>query len=156
MDVKLSNSDKVSIIDDADAHLLNRQNTFYLATDGYVSTTEQGHPVALHRLVMGLAYRDGNIVDHINGDKLDNRRCNLRCVTNAENIRRRGKVHKNTKSKYKGVTWNKSANKWHAQMRHSYRTIYLGLHATEEAAARAYDKKAKELFGEFANLNFNS
>ena len=92
-------------------------------------------------------------VDHINGNPLDNRKSNLRICTNAENQRNKG-VYKNNKSGYKGVHWFKRDKKWQAQIKHNNKSIHIGLYEDKEEAARAYDKKAKELHGNFKNLNF--
>ena len=55
---------------------------------------------------------------------------------------------------YYGVSFNKTANKWTAQIRHNGHKIHLGLYDDEVEAGRAYDRKASELFGVFAKLNF--
>lgn len=91
--------------------------------------------------------------DHINGDTLDNRRMNLRIVTCSQNLANRGKTLSN-KSGFKGVSWYKRYNKWIAQVCHKNYRYNLGYYDKAEDAARAYDKKTKELFGEFAYQNF--
>ncbi len=100
----------------------------------------------------------GKIVDHINGNSLDNRKLNLRAVTAAENNMNRGAngTHrgKATTSPYKGVSLFKRSNKWVSSIGYNYKRIYLGYFDLAEDAARAYDVKAKELFGEFAYQNF--
>jgi len=109
--------------------------------------------VYLHRLLIGATSRQS--VDHINGDKLDNRKCNLRVATQSQNNANQ-KMQENTTSEYKGVCFNRNlkANCWRAYIRHNYKMINIGSFSSEEAAARAYDQKAKELFGTFAKLNF--
>lgn len=105
----------------------------------------------MHRVILGLT--DPKVdVDHINRDGLDNRRCNLRAVTQSENSRNMESIHGS--SKYKGVGFSKSAQKWQARITKDYKAHYLGLFTSEEDAARAYDAKAMEIFGEFARLNF--
>lgn len=90
-------------------------------------------------------------VDHINHDTLDNRKCNLRICTQTQNTRNRIKPSTNT-SGYKGVSIQRGCitKKWKASVGDNY----LGLYRTSKQAARAYDKKAKEIFGEFAEVNF--
>lgn len=97
----------------------------------------------------------GMDVDHINGNTRDNRRENLRVCTHAQNLAAgRPAKRANSKSKYNGVGWNKSANQWMARIRINGKLTYLGCFKDETAAARAYDKAAREHFGEFARLNF--
>ena len=93
-------------------------------------------------------------VDHINHDKLDNRRENLRLCTHAENMQNVPNYSRG-KSKYKGVSFDdrKRVKKWRALIVFEKKQIYLGMHLTEEDAAIAYNEKATELFGEFACLN---
>lgn len=94
----------------------------------------------MHRLILGLA--SGNIdkrkIDHINHNTLDNRRENLRIVTNQQN----GQNRKNTKGYY----WNNNQNKWHVQMRVNGKTNHVGYYHTEEAARLAY-LNAREEYG---------
>lgn len=91
-------------------------------------------------------------VDHINGGGLDNRKQNLRIATSAQN-KHNQKIRKTGSSQYKGVCWDKDQNKWRASIRHNKKSIYLGLFNTQIKAAKAYDQKARELFGEFAHTN---
>ena len=105
----------------------------------------------MHRLIMDAP--KGMDIDHINGNPLDNRKSNLRICTRAENMRNRG-AQKNNTSGYKGVGWCKHRKKWHAQIKHNGKQIYIGRYKDKEEAARAYDAKAKELHGEYAHLNF--
>lgn len=91
---------------------------------------------------------EGLVVDHINGNKLDNRRSNLRICTQSQNLNGR-----NTNKGYIGVSWDKFRGKWKANIGKDYQKIFLGRFDTAEEAARVYDEKAVELFGEFARLN---
>lgn len=104
---------------------------------------------SMHRLVMGMDYGDKRHVDHINGDPLDNRKCNLRICEPIENWRS-CKRRKDNTSGYKGVSWSKSNKKWNARIKHEGKRISLGYFVTPEAAHAAYCKAADELFGEFA------
>ena len=113
--------------------------------------------IRLHRLLTGLESGDGKCVDHINGNGLDNRRCNLRVCTQHENLCNRRKfMESSTTSFYKGVSWHKLRSKWRAYIRVNGHAIHLGLFINEKEAARAYDQAAMTYFGEFARLNFGS
>ncbi len=106
--------------------------------------------VALSRFIMNAPA--GLQVDHINGNRLDNRRCNLRLATPQENGRNKPSL--GGKSKFKGVTRNSQSKNWRAYIVVDRRQFHLGSFESEEAAARAYDNAARERFGEFACLNF--
>lgn len=90
------------------------------------------------------------MVDHINGNKLDNRKSNLRICTDAENARNSSKKSGN----FKGVQWRSDKHKFRARIMDNGKEIFIGYFTNEIEAAKAYDTKAKELFGEFARLNF--
>lgn len=94
----------------------------------------------------------GLFVDHIDGNKLNNQRDNLRLCTSKDN-QRNSKSANGSSSKYKGVCWDKSRRKWLANITVDRKSIYIGRFKTEEEAALAYNEKAIELFGEFARLN---
>lgn len=103
--------------------------------------------VTMHRLIMGLDSQF--IVDHINHNGLDNRRCNLRLATVKENFLNSRKVKK-TSSIYRGVTWDKQNMQWRAKIRCHGKCFFLGLFKDEDDAGLAYKHAAQELFGEFA------
>lgn len=88
-------------------------------------------------------------VDHINGNKLDNRKENLRLCTNASNNRNK----KALKGKYKGVYWSKSNKCWIAQITKNYKNMYLGSFKTAKEAAVQHNKFARRLHGKYALLN---
>ncbi len=104
--------------------------------------------LTMHRLLMG--YPAGFDIDHINRDKKDNRKCNLRLATRTQN---NGNRRRNWE--YKGVFYQTRATKrpWYASMSQNNKTVYLGAFSTKEQAALAYNEAAKEYFGEFALLN---
>ena len=106
----------------------------------------------MHREILGITDPKIN-VDHLDGDGLNNQRSNLRVCTDSQNGANRGK-QKNNKSGYKGVHWNKKTKKWAAQIQYHKKVLNLGYYSDIIEAAKAYDKKALELFGEFARLNF--
>jgi len=96
------------------------------------------------------------LVDHINGNGLDNRKANLRPATHSQNVRNRPKArYASPRSKYKGVTWHKRKRKWNTRIRVKGRTIPLGYFDNELHAAKAYDHAARKYHGDFASLNFS-
>jgi hypothetical protein len=92
---------------------------------------------------------DGFLVDHVNGDKQDDRIENLRLATPTENMRNRRKPSSNT-SGYVGVSFHKKSNKWRASIRGNAGQISLGHFDDRESAAAVYEAKKKEFFGSFA------
>jgi hypothetical protein len=125
-------------------------HVWFCHADGYAVTKIKGRAVKLHNFLFGPSTHRLPI-DHINRNTLDNRRKNLRQVTGGQN-RVNSKINSNNTSTYRGVT--RSGSGWHARLGHNMCRLYLGYFSTAEAAARAYDAKAAELFGPAAQLNF--
>lgn len=121
------------------------------AATPYVVATdmETGRSQRLGRLLMEPSR--GFVADHINGDGLDNRRCNLRVITSQQNNQNRAKM-RGTSSRFKGVS--RRGKRWFACLYENNRQIRLGLHDTEIDAAVAYDAAARVRFGDCAALNF--
>lgn len=120
----------------------------------YARNGKRRQKLRLHRLIVGA--KPGQLVDHINGNGLDNRRENLRLCSFAENARNRQRKA-NTISRYKGVSLHPSpphGRPWQAQICFNRKAIHIGFFANEKLAARAYDAAAQKHFGEFARLNF--
>lgn len=90
------------------------------------------------------------IVDHINGNPLDNRRQNLRRCTHAENIRNRKINNKNNKSGIRGVNWDKERKKWVAQLMFNRKHIFLGRFTNKEDASKAAIEGREKYYGEFS------
>lgn len=115
------------------------------------------HGPLMHRLLLGCVPGDGRWVDHVDRNGLNNTRENLRISTGSQNIANSQKRN-GTSSSFKGVYLNRDSNKWVAKIsrkENGGRRFYsLGRFTSQEDAARAYDAKASELFGEFAGLNF--
>jgi hypothetical protein len=92
-------------------------------------------------------------VDHVNGNGLDNQRSNIRLATPGEN-QHNGRLRKNNSSGFKGVSWVTRDKRWQVSIWLGGKQRALGRFQNLEDAARAYDNAARELFGEFARLNF--
>ena len=106
-----------------------------------------------HRMLYYLHHGElPEILDHIDGNKLNNSINNLRAVTSSQNSMNR-KSRSNSSSNYLGVSWYKKYKKWQASIKYSSKQKNLGYFTCEKEAARAYNKAAAEHFGEFANLN---
>lgn len=138
-----------AIVDNADFEWVNSYRWSYHA-QGYATGRVKKEHILMHRFIVKTPT---NLeTDHINGNKLDNRRSNLRTATHAENNMYK-KKQKNNTSGYKGVSWHKTLKYWTGYIRHNQKRILLGYFKTKEDAARSYNKAAKELFGKFALLN---
>jgi len=148
---------RVTVVDEEDYDNLSQYKWHY-SIDGYprrsgsLKDGELRHKsIFMHRVIMG---ESNNLeIDHINGDKLDNRKANLRFATRQQNIFNRRKWAKKTSSQYKGVFWCSKVKKWVAMIRFNYKIIFIGHYYDEVEAAKAYNKKAYELFGEYAKMN---
>lgn len=125
-----------------------------LDANGYVMTNNklERTSIKLHRLILNIENSKFH-TDHINHNPLDNRRVNLRICTCSENVRNQRRRRDNH-SGYKGVSWDKDRQKWRAYINHCFKRTHLGLFENKIEAAKTYDTAAKELFGEFAYLNF--
>ena len=114
---------------------------------------EQGarRRVYLHRWLLDA--QPGQLVDHIDGNKLNNRRSNLRLVTRSQNQANR-RHNRTSRSRYKGVTWHKRRKRWMARIQVRGRRITIGYYADALQAAYEYDAFARSYFGEYARVNF--
>lgn len=137
-----------AIVDPCDLRLVC-DHGWYKNNAGYAVARVQNKLVRMHRLILGV--REGQTIDHINGDRLDNRRCNLRICTRSQNNMNK-KKRDNTTSQYKGL-YLASDGKWVARVSRDGKTVNLGRFPTQEAAALAYDIAAKTLHGDFAKTN---
>lgn len=119
---------------------------------GYItSSDEDGYHTTMHRFIAKPPI--GMVIDHKDGDKLNNRMSNLRVCTQVENMQNRVAASKPKTSKYKGVCWSKKDNRWRATIKVSGKQIGLGYFRDEELASRAYDEACVRYFGEFAKGN---
>lgn len=103
--------------------------------------------ILLHRFIMGMP--EGLVVDHENGDGLDNRCSNLRVGSRSQNNANQRRAKYNSVSGHKGIYWHKAAQKWCAEVVFNHKKYYLGVFKNKLDAVEAYNKKAKELHGEF-------
>ena len=146
---------KFALVDEEDYEWLNQwkwhYNNGYATRNQWDPITKKQIKILMHRLIMKSS--EDMQVDHANHNTLDNRKCNLRICTKFQNMQN-SKLQKNRSSKYKGVCWHKDNKKWKAYITYEGKRIHLGYYDIEEEAARVYDKKAIELFGKFAYLNF--
>lgn len=119
---------------------------------GYIRIKIDNKLYSAHRLAWLYVYGEwpSKFVDHINGIKDDNRISNLREATRSQNGMNRTKMT-NNKSGYKGVFWDKRANKWKAQIRYNGKFKYLGYFDNIEDAVNIYNENANILHGEFVN-----
>ncbi len=133
-----------AIIDDEDYERVNSLSWYF--NGRYAARKENGKTILLHRFI--IKPKKGFVTDHINGDRLDNRKANLRVCTQSQN-RANSKRSTNNKSGYKGVCYDKRLKKYRAYIRKDGIMYNLGLFKTAIEAHRAYVKKADELFGEY-------
>jgi len=157
--LKLTNTHLVALVDSEDYNrvssrswrlTVNHTGNLYVVSD--VRHTDHIEKILLHREI--LRTYDDSMVDHVDGNGLDNRKYNLRVATNQQNVANSHKWRKQTSSRYKGVFWDHSRGLWRAGIMFNRKKIYLGRYLREEEAAQAYDNRAVDLFGEFARLNF--
>lgn len=144
---------KFAIVDDEDYdNLINIKFYYgnkYAVCNKKVNGTWKNVP--MHHIILGKP-RKGYVIDHINRNPLDNRKCNLRICTQSNNSMNRIKLKKSS-SKYKGVSFCKRNNKYKSHIKINGVLKYLGTFQNEELAALKYNESAIELFGEYAMLN---
>lgn len=132
----------------------NKPALSYLGDTGYRRGRIFGRDLLAHRVAFAIMTgRTPDMIDHVNHNRADNRWCNLREADATKNARNTSSNLGST-SKYLGVFYEKRRSRWVAKIKHDGRIVSLGQYHTEHEAARAYDAKAKEVFAEFANLNF--
>ena len=137
------------LIDKADYDLVKR-STWKIDSTGYAKATIHRKKCYMHRLILEAKPHVGT--DHINGNKIDNRRANLRPCNkheNAANMKKRD----GCSSKYKGVVYDKQSHAYKAEIESYHKLHHLGRFDNEVDAAIAYNKAAPFYFGEFAKLN---
>lgn len=155
-----------AIIDDCDSDLAELRWNIKIQANRFTNYAARGinlgkaksykiQEIKMHRVILertiGRPLEVGEMVDHINGNGLDNRRENLRLAIDGDNVRSQRK-RKDNISGYKGVTWDKDLKKWRARITYNSKLLHLGSFGTPQEAHEAYCNKAKELFGEFARF----
>jgi hypothetical protein len=146
---------RIALIDDEDVAIVSqyrwhaiRQETLRAAPRWYAGANIRNRTVLLHQIVSGAPG-----VDHIDGDGLNNQKHNLRAASKSQNAANAQK-RSGTTSRYKGVSKDKRRGDWKAEISCGGTRHWLGYYMREEEAAMAYDRKAVELFGAYARLNF--
>src|SRR5690606_5233426 len=144
-----------TIIDEQDAEAVQRHTWVPLVRHGrsgtvYAKARIGQKTVLLHRFLMNP--ESGEYIDHIDGDGLNNQRRNLRVCSNSENLMNRGRNRNNT-SGYKGVYWSKKDKSWVARLTVGGSVVWSGYYKDPIEAANAYDRKAREVCGEYAKTN---
>ena len=151
---------QVTLVDDEDYEWLSQwrwcatkiySGVFYAVRGQWDPITKKQPVIRMHRLIMNA--KKGEEVDHKDRDGLNNQKYNLRFCASGQN-KQNAIGHANSSSRYKGVAFHKWSKKWQATIACNHKQVHLGYYELEEEAARVYDKKAIELFGEFARTNF--
>ena len=156
-EIQLANNKGVVLVDDQDYEQLlkNRWWLYGYGTTDYALTSVKvdgkWKNIRMHRMLTNAP--NGMDVDHINHNGLDNQRNNLRICTRQQNSRN-ARPQKGYTSRFKGVCWDKDRNKWVSHIASGCGFKKIGRFDSEIEAGEAYDKKAVELFGEFACVNF--
>jgi hypothetical protein len=145
--IKLTNGE-IAMVDDIDYDELNKWR--WSISGGYaLRRISRVQVISMHRDI--LMPKDDKRVDHINGNKLDNQRHNLRIATHSQNMQ--NFVNPKNTSGFRGVSYNVRLDSYQAEIRCDGKRKYLGVFKKPENAARAYDKAALELFGPNALTN---
>ena len=138
--------------------VIKKHNVFYVVRNVYIGggrSNKKYKRLYLHRFLFGNDC-DGKIVDHLDGNGLNNSRSNLRIVSHQQNLRNREGCQSNSKSGYRGVYWHKQREKWAASIRHNGKNISLGLYKNIYDAVNARNKKQNELWSDQDNFRDKS
>ncbi len=119
----------------------------------YIQINGKNVRISMHRVILNLSHRDGTIVDHINGNGLDNRKTNLRIVTSSLN-RYNCRMRYNNTSGYRGISWHRKDKKWRVSICFKGKQFWCGEFINKISAALAYDNAAIKYYGTDAKLNF--
>lgn len=149
-EILLANSRGIALADDADFEDLMQYR--WIHVHGYAYRCEGRKTVMMHRHILGVTDRRVS-VDHIDANKLNNTRSNLRLCNQSQNCANNRKKKGTSTSLYKGVIYDARRGLWRAEIKVNYRAMHLGRFSTEVEAAMAYDAAAILHFGEFARPN---
>jgi hypothetical protein len=163
MKVLLSNKSGVVVVDDEDFEIANKwkwsirinptsgkKYAVRMTSLGVVNGKRKRGRMSLHRFLMRPP--KDRVIDHIDGNPLNNQRNNLRICTQQQNLWNSRRFKKGTSS-FKGVSKHKRTGRWRSHIHLNDKQIHLGYFSTEKLAAYFYNKAAVSLFGEYANLN---
>jgi hypothetical protein len=147
-----------AIVDDEDFEKINQydwhvissgEHTHYAVRQSLYKRGHKRRKIYMHREIVG---NTEGVVDHINHNGLDNRKCNLRPCTQSQNMQNQRSTRGS--SKFKGVAWISDRSYWHSTIWVKSKNYHLGGFHSESLAAEAYDYAATLFFGDFACLNF--
>lgn len=152
--IPLANSDLVLRMDSADAALFAEYSFHLTSEKGYVVGRKRGSapPVPVHRMILGRTGGSHAVIDHIDGDKLNNCRSNLRIVTPHQNSVNRHSLNRNNTSGFRGVFPRKNGT-WGAQIRANGKHYFLGYFQTPEDAVKARIEAELKYYGEVCPTN---
>lgn len=147
MEIRLLNK-TILLDDDLD---ISDFRSWYVNSHGYVRCRKKRDlkDYFIHRLILGLEKGNKQLVDHINGNKLDNRRSNLRLVTSSQNCMNRA----SSKGKYKNVYWDNYHNNWFTVVKKDGKTYYGTRSKDKDIVMRDAIRLRKEVHGEFSELH---
>lgn len=159
--IQLRNNRGIVLVDDEDYERLKHFKWYrhqskrptHMSSPAYACTpkpNKKGMDM-MHRIIMGA--KTGEFIDHVDGNGLNNQKCNLRICTIQQNGFNQKKQQRKTSSQFKGVRKKKDVKYWEAYIKINQKWTFLGHHKSEIEAAKAYNRKAQEIFGEFALLN---
>lgn len=156
IELSLTNSEKKILVDE-EIYEKIKGYKWSLRNSGYVRVKVKYKEILLHRFITKA--KKGDYVDHINHNLLDNRLCNIRIGTQSQNLANTYPHRDKQNSIYKGVYYdkntinNKRKKRWRVMICKHYKKMFVGRFHTEKEAVEEYNKKAKELWGEFAYQN---
>lgn len=144
-----------ALVDDEDYEKISKYSWFIQHGYAITNVRKDGRQITLrmHREVLGLQPEDKKVPDHIDFDRLNNQKSNLRIATHKENSRYRRVKRTPDTTKYRGVIWSKKDGLWAGVITVDNKNVWCGLHSTQREAAIAYNEAAIKHFGEFAFLN---